>query len=63
MHLNSWTLRSGSEHIQLGFPFYVKNFITRNIVGDVTDSHYVGITVVMTLQETCGIITQNIKES
>jgi hypothetical protein len=33
---------------ELGFPFYVKKLITRNIVTDITDCHYVGITVVTT---------------
>jgi predicted HAD superfamily phosphohydrolase YqeG len=30
----------------VGFPFYVKKLITPQIVTDVTDGHYVGITVV-----------------
>ncbi len=33
---------------ELGFPFYVKNLFTRNIVTDVTDGYYVVITVVTT---------------
>jgi hypothetical protein len=30
----------------MGFPFYVKKLFTRNIVTDITDGYYVGITVV-----------------
>ncbi len=33
---------------ELGFPFYVKKFFTRNFVTDVTGGYYDGITVVTT---------------
>jgi hypothetical protein len=32
----------------MGFQFYVKKLFTRNIITDVTDGYYVGITVVPT---------------
>jgi hypothetical protein len=52
---------------ELGFPFFVKKLFTRNIVTDVTDGYYVGITVVTTSQKHTKlryeIITPNKKES